>query len=165
MPSLCVGLLFAAAFVFQLARGTLSRRRRSRVLLRRSVDALPSGTVLRLLPATFAIQIGVLFGIETLEQIAVVGHPLAGTIWLGGPVAISLAIHAVMVLAVAACFRSILQALAQNVVDAVTFARRLVTSWPESRPAARVPVYAVAAYRNEPALDRLKGRAPPPLPF
>ena len=66
------------------------------------VDAfLPTRVVARLLPIAFALQIGTLFGMESIEQIVIRGHLLGGTIWLGGPVLVSLLVHAVMCVLVA----------------------------------------------------------------
>lgn len=50
---------------------------------------------MRLLPVILPLQIGVLFTMETTEQLVVSGHTLGGTVWLGGPVWLSLAVHAV----------------------------------------------------------------------
>ena len=47
-----------------------------------------------LFSAIFAAQLVVLYAMETSEQIAVAGHALGGTVWLGAPVAVALALHA-----------------------------------------------------------------------
>jgi hypothetical protein len=52
------------------------------------------------LPASFGLQIVTLYLMETTEQLVVRGHALGPTIWLGGPAAISLAIHAALCAAV-----------------------------------------------------------------
>ena len=69
-------------------------------LLRTSREALRTN-VGRLLPAIFGLQLAVLFVMETIEQIFVAGHPLGGTIWLGGPLWFSLTVHAAICVAIA----------------------------------------------------------------
>jgi hypothetical protein len=84
VPALLVGVLFVATHLWLRVRRALTRGPASD-LLRASRQAIGGG-VLRLLPLVFAIQMLVLYCMETSEQIAVVGHPLGGMIWLGGPV-------------------------------------------------------------------------------
>jgi hypothetical protein len=55
--------------------------------------ALPRQVIVRLIPAIFALQLLTLFTMETAEQVLVYGHPLDGTLWLGGPIAVSLTTH------------------------------------------------------------------------
>ena len=88
LPALCAGLLLAAVYV---ALRTL------RLLKRRFVAPAAAGS---LLPYVFALQIALLFVMETLEQQVVTGHALGGTVWLGGPPPASLAAHAVACVAV-----------------------------------------------------------------
>jgi hypothetical protein len=117
--------------------------------------------VFRLFPATFALQIAVLFGMETAEQYAIAGHALGGTVWLGGPVLISLAIHAVVGMIVAALFVRVLQQLAQSVVEAIAFFR-LVLAWAALTPAAPIQLcWERPQLSDEPALSRPHGRGPP----
>ncbi|HTZ55054.1 MAG TPA: hypothetical protein VMB20_08305 [Candidatus Acidoferrum sp.] len=71
-----------------------------RELLRVSVDALRYD-LWRVLPALLTTQLAVLFVMETSEQVIVAGHPLGGTIWLGGPLWFSLFVHVLTGIAVA----------------------------------------------------------------
>ncbi|MGB6984452.1 MAG: hypothetical protein WBD74_00605, partial [Candidatus Aquilonibacter sp.] len=89
-----------------------------RELLRASGEALRAD-VERLLPALFATQLGVLWTMETGEQIVVAGHPLGGTIWLGGPLWFSLTVHALVGLGVAL-------ALAQTVCVCASTTARMI---------------------------------------
>jgi hypothetical protein len=117
VPALLVGVLFVATHLWLRVRRALTRGPASD-LLRASRQAIGGG-VLRLLPLVFAIQMLVLYCMETSEQIAVVGHPLGGMIWLGGPVLASLAVHAVACLLVACAASKVLCALTRSAVRAV----------------------------------------------
>jgi hypothetical protein len=83
-PETVAGVFLLAAFVW----------RRVRRGLREFSAAITGRMILRLLPAIFAVQIVLLFMMETAEQRIVAGHFMGGTIWLGGPVIISLTLHA-----------------------------------------------------------------------
>jgi hypothetical protein len=66
----------------------------TRSLILSTSRALMPREIMPLVPAIFGLQICVLFGMETTEQIVVYGHAFGGVLWLGGPVAMSLLIHA-----------------------------------------------------------------------
>jgi len=93
LPAIVVGVGLAAIHVLLRVRAMLSNPAAPPNLLRLSNVAL-HGSVARLLPATFALQIFALFSMETVEQHAIYGHGLGGTVWLGGPALVSLATHA-----------------------------------------------------------------------
>jgi len=78
--------------------------------------ALSLNCILLLLPLIFVMQIALLWGIETVEQYFVVGHVLGGTIWLGGPIEFSLAIHALFCCAIAFFTRRLLTFLEPQAV-------------------------------------------------
>jgi hypothetical protein len=73
-------------------------------------DLTPAALACRL-GAIFAVQIAALWTMETFEQYAVFGHGFGGTIWLGGPVLMSLAVHAALCVVTALTARSVLRAL------------------------------------------------------
>ncbi|HTJ27523.1 MAG TPA: hypothetical protein VMA36_15285 [Candidatus Limnocylindria bacterium] len=161
VPALCLGALFAALFVLALARRLLARTSTTR-WLRVSDAALSSSVVTRLLPATFAVQIATLFGMETLEQTLVFGRDFGGTVWLGGPLLVSLAIHALACVAVAALLAGLLHRLARHVAEVIAFVRQLILAWAALTPAPPARVLLIPPRRSqEPALARLQGRAPP----
>jgi hypothetical protein len=119
VPALLVGVLFVATHLWLRVRRALTRGP-AHDLLRASRQAI-GGRVLRLLPLIFAVQMLALYCMETSEQIAVIGHPLGGTIWLGGPLLASLAVHAVACVLVAFAASNVLRALTQSAVRAVLF--------------------------------------------
>ena len=114
LPALVTCSLFAFALVFIRARATLLSQS-----LRAARDSIAPSTVLRMLPAIFIAQIAVLYGMETLEQVIVYGHVLAPWLWLGGPAAVSICVHAMF--CVFACFTvaRAVRALAQAAVHIV----------------------------------------------
>lgn len=85
IPAAILAALICAAVVISRARDSWMSRWAPHVGAR----SLP-----QMLPAIFAMQMAALFGMETLEQIVVSGHPLGGALWLGGPVLVSLLLHA-----------------------------------------------------------------------
>jgi hypothetical protein len=165
LPALSVGFLFAALFVFVLARRGLAGQGTVQRWLRISEAALSPTTVFGLFPATFALQIAALFTMETAEQRVILGHTLGGTVWLGGPVLISLAFHVIVGMIVAALFVRLLHWLAQSVAEAIAFLR-LVLVWAALTPAAPMQLGWERPRRSdEPALSRPHDRGPPHLCF
>lgn len=81
VPALLFGVGLLALYMFRKARAVLAGR------------AIPK-RITALLPTVFMFQLLTLYVMETVEQIVAWGHPLGAAIWLGGPLAISLAIHA-----------------------------------------------------------------------
>lgn len=132
-----------------------------RELLRRSGEAL-RGASWRLVLAAFSLQLIVLFTMETLEQTVVAGHPLGGTIWLGGPVVFALALHAATCVIVLYALSALLHAASRRTVQVIRLIRALVERAIHGdapiriRPAARSIVARMA-----PVLCRTGNRAPP----
>jgi len=101
---------------------------------------------------------------ETLEQVAVIGRPLGGIIWLGGPVAVSLLLHAAGCLAFAWLLARALRWSAETIVDVVAFIRQLFCALVPQRTVRPPRALDLAPARFlEPILARLNGRAPPSL--
>jgi hypothetical protein len=158
LPSLAMGLLFLAIVVAGSAWRALSRRRYAPAWLRACAVRT---TVTRLFPGIFAAQLAMLWSMETLEQLVVAGRPLGGTLWLGAPAPIALALHAAggfaLTLALARVVRWSAETLAHAVVAVCEFFR------------AHAPVrslrvrsqHRVAVRFLEPMLARQSGRAPP----
>jgi hypothetical protein len=100
---------------------------------------------------------------ETCEQTAIWGHPLGGTIWLGGPIAISLALHAIAGVAVAGLFSRALRWLAIRVAVVLSLVQLLVLAAKQTLLTHTITSGVVLHYPAEHALRRLRGRAPPQL--
>jgi hypothetical protein len=165
-PALGVGLAFASLYVRVLIRRALSRPGRPREWMRASNAALKSTGLVRMFPATFVLQIAALFAMESVEQLLVAGHLMGGTVWLGGPVALSLGFHAIVGLVVAAVFMRVLHQVAETIAEAITLLRRLVLAWSALTPAAPIAVLGDLIRRcDEPALARLPSRGPPTRTF
>lgn len=164
LPAFLTGCLFAVLFIIGVVRRTIphSRLRRMPEWLRESRAAVPLGTALRLFPLTFALQIATLFAAETLEQFDVAGHSFGGTIWLGGPVLVSLILHAAIGLLVVAALARLLDWVARSIAEAIDFFRRLIIAWDALSPASALLAYLVPPGPTEPpAIAAINGRAPP----
>jgi len=164
LPAFATACIFAGLFLIGVVRRTLPRSgmRQMPGWLRESRAAVPLTTALRLFPVTFALQIGTLFGAETLEQVDVAGHTLGGTIWLGGPVLVSVCMHAAIGLLVVVALARLLDWIARSIVEAIVFFRRLVVAWDALSPAIALLAYLVPPGPSEaPAIAGIHGRGPP----
>lgn len=163
LPALGAALALALLFTAGLVRRGL-RRGNAPAWLRRCAVASDDRALPQLLPAIFALQMVVLWSMETWEQIVVAGHPLGGTIWLGGPLAISLLLHAGGCLAVTCALARALRWSARRLVEVVVFIRLLLCSLRRELAGRRPRTFEIAASRFlEPLLACLNGRAPPYL--
>ncbi|TAM60913.1 hypothetical protein EPN52_04120 [bacterium] len=151
IPALGVGAALSLTFIIALVRRTLAR----------AVDrvALPP-----LLPVIYALQLSALCAMETVEQIVITGHPLGGTIWLGGPMLISLSVHAAGCVVVTLALSRLLRWSARTLVRVVALVYLLVFGRPRAPLAALASAFRAAIRRPiQDALERLAGCAPPAL--
>jgi hypothetical protein len=132
-----------------------------RELFRASGEALRA-RVGRLLPFIVALQLGVLFAMETLEQLVVAGHVMGGAIWLGGPIWFSLCAHAFVGIVVAYGLARLAWVCTQTTLRVMRRFRALATR------ALHAPAPLAARGRgmawvraNSPVLCRIGNRAPP----
>jgi len=86
-PALAAGIGVLVFYLIGSARAVLAG------------TALPRRLV-SLVPVIFVLQMVALFAMETAEQFIVGGHVLGPTVWLGGPIFASLALHAAFCLAI-----------------------------------------------------------------
>jgi hypothetical protein len=161
MPVLLAGLLFVLLHLCLRVRSSLVEPRPARPWLTLAAVAL-GPSVLRLVPFIGAAQIGVLYLMETIEQRVVFGHVLGGTLWLGGPVLLSLAVHAAFCVLVAVTASVALRVLADATTRLVRFVHAIT--------AARVRIAGEACFfvidinagrRSAAALGHIAQRAPP----
>jgi hypothetical protein len=149
VPSLLTGIGLLVLYLITKAGVLAAERSLARSILRR-------------LPAIFVLQILTLFVMETLEQLVVYGHLLGSAVWLGGPLPISLAIHAAICVAVTFAIARSARKLAVTTLRVIRLMRALETFFVHSAG-------VVASYRprtvclNEflRALRRVGERAPP----
>lgn len=80
-----------------------------------------------LLPMTFAAQLIVLFSMESIEQIVVLGHPLGGAIWLGAPAIIALTVHAIICAIAFFIATRVMHELAWSALRVVRIIRAILT--------------------------------------
>ncbi len=134
------------------------------------VAALARDTIarspMRAFVPVFALQLVALFAMEHLESLIVAGSQAAnGTSWLGGPIVVSLAIHAGLCFAILKIFgsamRGALAALAALVAIAVAYVLLLGR---EATATFRRRTGAFGVLRvQDPHVRQLGGRAPPRL--
>ena len=162
LPALGVALI-AAGIVGGLQVAKLVTGR-STDWLRASDTALRGQRLAHVLPIAFGLQLGVLYVMESAEQIVVRGHALGGTIWLGGPAPVSLLVHAAACLFIAT---AALRLLRMFTYAAGRIIARIVASM--SRPVqplanrARGRREGAACGSRIRALAHLRKRAPPLL--
>jgi hypothetical protein len=155
--NLDVGPVFALA----LATLVLYLVRQARTL---AAHNSPPRPLTRFVPAIFAVQLLTLFGMESTEQLITHGHLLGPQIWLGGPPPFSLAVHAVVCLAVSAWMARSARRLAETTLRVLRLFEaiaRLAVSLPSAvtpQPDARRCFNDLA-----PILCRIGERAPPAL--
>jgi hypothetical protein len=153
LPTISVGLLAGLSYLYLRVQHAFAR------------DARPVSLNLpRLIPAIFALQILVLFTMETLEQIVVRGHALSGTTWLGGPLPISLAVHAATCLIATLLLARVLGAITRTAVRIVGLILRssVVPARGPRKMFARFR-YPASFRRPGPLRCRIGERAPPRL--
>lgn len=119
LPALCAGALCSIAFVILAAVRSLGFANALSQWLERPAREFDGLRVRALLGRIYALQIAVLFVMETAEQKIVLGHFLGGAVWLGGPVLASLALHFVGCIVVSLLLSRFLQLLARRVVAVV----------------------------------------------
>jgi len=93
----------------------------TRSLILSTARILSPRTVARALPLMLAVQMAVLYVMETLEQFAVYHHAFGGTLWLGGPVAASLIIHTALTVACAHLLARLVHAAATALLHIAGF--------------------------------------------
>lgn len=156
VPTVLLGLLFGATVVAWKARAMLHGVRPSN----RALDE----TLATTLPLAFAIQLGVLYTMETIEQVVVYGHSLGGTIWLGGPTGPSFAVHGIFCCIVAFAVSRGVRSLARTAVRVIRHVRAF-DSRPiqPPRPITIRDLDVAFATLFGPVAGRIGERAPPAL--
>ncbi len=105
LPTLLFGALFLVAQLLWIFRHACAHRR---------LDAPLRRPLAALLPRIFILQIALLFVIESTEQRVVLGKFLGGTLWLGAPVPLALAVHALFATGIALLVATALREFARR---------------------------------------------------
>jgi len=147
LPAMLVGATAAAAWLVIYVRRAFGWRVADPKWILQPAVAVDARFVTRALPAILCTQIVILFALETAEQFAVYGHVLGPLVWLGAPVAISLAAHAFASCVVTLALLRVLRNGARAILAAVVFVARSV--------AHRLPDGPVPQSRRQPALRPL----------
>jgi hypothetical protein len=122
-----------------------------------------TGSPLRDVPMVFAAQLVAVFAMEAVEQL-VAGGPLeTGLSWLGGPVAFSLAVHALVCVALTVALARLCVAIVGTVDALVRAAVAFVLAFTQRAVSVRfVPRRLAARQRAQaPHVRQIGGRAPP----
>jgi hypothetical protein len=114
VPALLAGVGLLALFMVRKARAILAGN-------------APANGVALMVPCIFALQIGTLYAMETAEQLIVWHHPLSSTVWLGGPLPISLAIHASFCFAVTCAIVRSRRSLASTTLRVIRLIHAIAT--------------------------------------
>jgi hypothetical protein len=118
-PAFVLGLLFVTLYIFTRARAALTTRSEKYGTFPTAVHSVVGKYPWQLVPATFAIQIAVLFSMENLEQLVTVGRILPNNVWLGGPTLIALGVHCVICIAMTFIAAFVLRTFAEATVDII----------------------------------------------
>jgi hypothetical protein len=164
IPALCIGAALIAVWAGILIRRMLARATYAPAWLRLSASDLDHASAARLIPAIFFLQLIALWTMETLEQVVVYGHTFGGTLWLGGPVLVSLVFHFAGCVLASLGLRWIVHASAKTLAEVVRNVLAFILRLRIARPAIADRRFETPRLRRrEPFLTRLKGRAPPIL--
>jgi hypothetical protein len=165
LPTLLAGAIIALELVVLRVARTVRRSESRPGWLRTAAAQLRARRALADLPLVYALELGALFVMESIEQLLATGALPAGTAWLGGPVAFSLAAHALLALAATLALRWLIRALSATVASLILVAIAFVRlSRREARSAFCRRLDAPAVHQTpSPHLLRIGGRAPPLL--
>ncbi|MGA7354667.1 MAG: hypothetical protein WBW76_04465, partial [Candidatus Cybelea sp.] len=149
LPALLVGVGLLAFYMVRRARAVLAGQ------------VLQQGVVLSL-PAIFALQLLALYVMETAEQLVVWRHLLGQTAWLGGPLPMSLTIHAILCLAVALTIARSKRALAATTLRVMRILAAIVLfAVRATRPILAARFESICFKELLPLLCSIGERAPP----
>ncbi len=152
LPALVAGVAMLVLYCVRRANALVAGR------------ALPRNATV-LIPAVLALQLVALFAMESAEQLAVFGHLLGPTVWLGGPIGFSLAVHAFSCAALTLWFARSAPRLAVTALRVIRVVRALATLRAEgNEPLSRrrrdeprivpfVPVFCRIGERGPPLLQ------------
>jgi hypothetical protein len=162
LPALIVGLAALALYIVLKAHAAYTHGNARALTFLRASDRMLGRKLPQFLIPAFALQIVVLYLMETAEQMAVWGHTLGPAVWLGGPVVISLAVHAIFCVAVAVVVSRCVRTLATTTLRVIRLILELATfSGQAPSPRRRRLAPAIAFSIGAPVLCRIGERAPP----
>lgn len=162
IPALSVAAVFSGLFIVLAVQKILRQEVAVARWLRPYATQFSITSVRGLLPLIFAVQLAVLYSMETAEQLVTSGHIMGPTIWLGAPVLLSLAFHAAGCAVVTFGLSRLLSALTKRIVDVVRAVLQFVIIRRNLGSGCHLPIEPITiSERLKPFIERLKGRAPP----
>jgi uncharacterized membrane protein YhaH (DUF805 family) len=159
LPALLVALAIVALSCIVAVRRLAGRP--SPAWLRGCARSFARIELARVLPAVFALQILALFVMETGEQLVIAHHTLGGTIWLGGPPALSLLFHALGCIVATAVLARLLRSASAVVARAVVHLLAFLAARSGGAPCIARPQTSAARATIQCSLRPVLGRAPP----
>ncbi len=167
LPALICGFVLAVEIALLRCAQTLRHTPHDGDWLRALTTRIGSRTPLGDLPYVFVLQLGVVFAIETFEAMLAAGKPVSGTAWLGGPIAFSLALYALIALAVTFAIAWLMRGIATAFVSLVGIAIAFIAFEPPRDGAAALHERhdgTPFSRQQSPHARQLGERAPPLLP-
>jgi len=136
-PTIAIGLALCALVILRRISELAypGRDQRFQAWLRLSSHVLRMRNVSAFMPAAFGMQLLVLFAMESAEQVLVRGHMLGGTLWLGGPIIASVALHAFFCVATAYALSRALHGFARHAVRIARLINAALIAIGEAAPA------------------------------
>jgi hypothetical protein len=126
LPALLAGTFLLLLYIGLRVRSEIAGPQWPRTLIRGCDEAFGSAFV-SLVPLAYCLQILVLYFMESCEQCFVFGHLAGGVLWLGGPIVVSLLIHAVACVLVAMTATRAVKALARTTLRVLRVIRTWIT--------------------------------------
>ena len=159
---ICATIVAAATFGKALARAAGFRGD----WLTSFVERIARINLLLLIPLVFSLQLALLFGMESAEQIAAFGRPLGIGAAMGAPLPLALSVHAfaaILLCATTILFARALGRAARALTHAATpFIRRLLIKHSAApSPQRRRLIFRTENARPTPLARRIANRPPP----
>jgi len=151
IPALLAGVGLLAIYMVRKAAAIVSNRIRPS-------DIVP------LLPPIFVLQIVALYVMESVEQLVVWRHTLGPMVWVGGPLFISLAVHAAICLLLTFAVVRSKRRLAEGTLRAIQLISAFIRVRCSSGSARTIPRHQHVRFKELSAIRYAVGERAPPLP-
>ena len=165
LPALVCGLVLTIEIALLRCIQAFRRdSRTSRDRLIAVVERFGARSAPRDVPIVFILQLLVVFAIETTEQLLAGSGARSALEWLGGPIAFSLGVHALLALVITIVLASLARAIAATLLSLVRIAFAFIAMQPARGGAAPLHQWLDGGFgrrRQSPRACRVGGRAPP----
>lgn len=163
VPALGIAALLSLAFVALAVRRAFAGHSDAPKWMQTFVSDIGACPLRVHVYSIYVLQIGALFCMESLEQLAVNGHLLGGAVWLGAPALCSLLLHLLGCIAVTWMLSRLLSTFTRTIVEVVRGAidvlfrlmrdpQAPVVLHYHSLPAPRIQLYSRQLHERAPPL-------------